>query len=56
MADNHNEAIAGVNAFKAFAEQFGDDNIYTRIIIEVLLEELLNNFTQPKEENGPKNN
>jgi len=41
MNKNHNEAIAGANAFQAFAKEFGPDDVYTRIILEILLEELL---------------
>jgi hypothetical protein len=37
-----NEAKVATDAFKSFAEQFGPDDAYTRIIIEVLLEELMN--------------
>jgi len=41
MSKNHNEAIAGVNAFQAFAKEFGPDDVYNKIILEILLEELL---------------
>lgn len=34
------DAKIGTDALKSFAEQFGPDDVYTRIIIEVLLEEL----------------
>lgn len=38
---NHNEAISGTDAFKIFATEFGPNDVYTRIILEVLLEELM---------------
>ena len=57
MKNNHNEATAGTDAFKSFFQQFGPDDIYTRIIVEVLLEELLLNSRQKeKKENGSKSN
>lgn len=37
---NKNEAEVVTDAFKSFAEQFGPDDIYTRIVLELVLEEL----------------
>ena len=42
MIDDKNEAKVVTDALKSFAEQFGPDDAYTRIVIEVLLEELMN--------------
>lgn len=41
MIKNHKEAVAGTNAFQTFVKEFGPDDIYNRIILEVLLEELV---------------
>ena len=41
MNKNHNEAVAGANAFQAFAKEFGPDDVYNRIILEEILKELL---------------
>ena len=35
------EAIEGTNAIKTFLEQFGPDDIFTEILLEELLMELL---------------
>jgi hypothetical protein len=41
MIKNHKEAVSGTNAFQAFVKEFGPDDIYNRIILEILLEELV---------------
>lgn len=41
MNKNHNEAINGMDAIRTFVQQFGPDDIYTEILIEELLMELL---------------
>ena len=41
MNKNHMEAIEGTNAIKTFLEQFGPDDIFTEILLEELLMELL---------------
>ena len=41
MKKNHDEATAGTDAFRTFAKEFGPDDVYTHIILEILLEELL---------------
>lgn len=55
MNKNHNEAVAGMNAFQIFSKQFGPDDIYTRIILEVLFEEILNQSYHSKEKEENKN-
>lgn len=53
---NHNEAVSGTDAFKIFASEFGPDDVYTRIILEVLLKELLSptKLVDNKEKNANK--
>lgn len=41
MKKNHDEATVGTDAFRAFAQQFGPDDVYNRIIVEELLKVLL---------------
>jgi hypothetical protein len=41
MNKSHDEAIAGTDAFRTFAQQFGPDDVYNRIILEELLKVLL---------------
>ena len=41
MNKNHNEAVEGTDAIQAFVKQFGPNDIYTEILIEELLNELL---------------
>lgn len=56
---NNDDAKVGTDAFRSFFQQFGPDDVYTRIIIEVLLEELLKKDTNTsiKEiKNGERNN
>lgn len=63
MNKPRDEAIAGTDAFRVFAQQFGPDDVYTRIILEILLEELLSpsynsdggkaNETYPSEQDVP---
>jgi len=57
MNKNHNEAIAGINAFQAFVKEFGPDDVYNRIILEEILKALLG-IKEDAEENkdGSKNN
>lgn len=52
MKNNHNEAIAGTDAFRQFAEEFGPDDIYNRIILEEILKVLLG--YKEGDENGDK--
>lgn len=54
MSKHQDEAGVATDAFKAFAQQFGPDDVYTRIILEVILEELFNvpsNLTEEIKEN-----
>ena len=59
MNKNHNEAIAGTNAFQAFAKEFGPDDVYNRIIVEEILKAILGikdkEDTEEKKD-GNKNN
>ena len=48
MNKNHNEAIIGTDAIRTFVQQFGPDDIYTEILIEILLEELLLEYSNKK--------
>lgn len=52
MNKNHNEAISGTNAFQAFAKEFGPDDVYTRIFLEILLEELLLEHSNTRRESN----
>lgn len=38
---NQDDEAAGTDAFKIFVESFGNMDEYTRVIIEVLLEEIM---------------
>lgn len=40
MSKDPDDVGIATDAFKAFAQQFGPDDVYTRIILEVILEEL----------------
>ena len=41
MNKNHNEAVTGANALQIFAKEFGQDDVYNRIIVEEILKALL---------------
>lgn len=54
MTKQQDEVGIATDAFKAFAQQFGPDDVYTRIILEVILEELFNvsnNILEESKEN-----
>jgi len=41
MTKSYDEAVVGTDAFRLFAQQFGPDDVYNRIILEELLKVLL---------------
>ena len=40
MKNHQDEAQIGVEALQAFAAQFGSDDDFTRLVMEIILEEL----------------
>jgi len=44
-----------VDALKLFAQEFGPDNLYNRIVIEEILKELLNIKKKEKKDGGQDN-
>ncbi len=51
MKNTQDDAAVGVDAFRAFALQFGADDIYNRIIVEEILKVLLG-FKEEEEKDG----
>lgn len=41
MSKSNDEAAVGTDAFRVFAQQFGTDDVYNRIILEELFKVLL---------------
>lgn len=54
MKQNHNEAKNTTEALQEFSQQFGQDDIYNRIIIEELLKLLLG-FKEEEKPNAAAN-
>lgn len=42
MKNHHEIAESGVQALQAFAAEFGSDDAFTRLVMEVIFEELFN--------------
>jgi hypothetical protein len=42
MKKHQDDANSGVEALQAFASQFGSDDPFTRLVMEIVLEELFN--------------
>lgn len=58
MNKNHNEAIAGADAFQVFAKEFGPDDVYNRIIVEEILKAILgikDNIEEEKKDDNKNN-